>query len=541
MSNFFKFISEDIEAKKILFSTMPTNTKRDKKKFNEKINSVSEKYIEYKAKVKKYIDTKSKTFNVKKDEKNLEDLNKNILNLERVRFILNPSNTYFEKIGLDKLLYQISNYYDFNFNSLNDIINQFLNKFEEAGIKLKNDDFSYTCYVHEYMTSLLEIRNKNNENYDKLSEIFEKIYWVNPEIVEHIELNFRKLIRKNEKHLTNYINKLQKEVMQENNIINFEDCLKKLKGAYAEANEADKEHICDIIDLAKNESIDINNYFEDSKTRVSAYSDLMINPLNHDDTVAMDKFYDSLRKLKTNLEEYSNYLKFVPLFDNFKKEYEKLISNDDKNANKDIKNIESQIKEKESKLEKINKKIFRGEIGFFDFKKNTDIKQLKVDSIKLAQELYELYKKHDQEFFKGKVLSILDKFLTISELMYLYYSFDYFKKVAIKKVFEITDYEEVIKYSDDFDLYAMNPTNIVIKNVALFEKNDIDNVIMNKYRLDNINLTEESLGPDELEPLLEKIQFLLRINEIEKSSTTVEKIWFMTQVQKFEVTENKNK
>ena len=37
-------------------------------------------------------------------------------------------------MGFDDLIYQISNYDTFNFNSLNDIINGFLDKFEQAGI-----------------------------------------------------------------------------------------------------------------------------------------------------------------------------------------------------------------------------------------------------------------------------------------------------------------------------------------------------------------------------------------------------------------------
>jgi hypothetical protein len=44
------------------------------------------------------------------------------------------------------------------------------------------------------MTSFLEIRYSEEKKYSKLSEIFEQIYWVNPDIISHIELNFRKLI-----------------------------------------------------------------------------------------------------------------------------------------------------------------------------------------------------------------------------------------------------------------------------------------------------------------------------------------------------------
>ena len=41
------------------------------------------------------------------------------------------------------MLYQINHYNVFNFSSLNDIINGFLDKFELAGIILEENDFDY--------------------------------------------------------------------------------------------------------------------------------------------------------------------------------------------------------------------------------------------------------------------------------------------------------------------------------------------------------------------------------------------------------------
>jgi hypothetical protein len=105
--------------------------------------------------------------------------------------------------------------------------------------------------------------------------------------------------------------------------------------------------------------------------------------------------------------------------------------------------------------------------------------------------------------------------------------------MAIKKVFEINNYEEIIKYSDNFDLYSMDLTNLLVNSTFVFEENNISKVIMNKYRLDNINLNDENLNPDDLNPLLDKVKLLLRINVIENSDVAVEKIWFMIQVEKF--------
>ena len=535
MNNFLEFIEKDVSAKKTLISTMPVKTKTNIKKLNETIENFEEKYEEYRTSVRNYLLAKSRSFNVK-DETNaslIEKLKEQIISLGNVKFLLNPSNTYFEKMGFDDLLYQINNYYIFNFNSLNDIINGFLDKFEIADIHLTSDDFNYTCYVHEYMTSFLEVRHKKVKGYEKVSEIFEQIYWVNPEIVEHIELNFRKLIKKNEKKFSAYIAKLQKDVMYENKISSYFECLEKLQAVYVELNLANKEDINDVISLAKEGKIDINHYLEDSKIRAIAYDSLVPNSVDRDDQNCMDKIYKALEKLKFNINEYKDYLEFIPLIKDFKDEYDDLIPEEGKKSEyKGLKTIEMEINNKEEELEKLNKKIFSGKPGFFEFKSDNALKQLKIESVYKAKELYELYKTYDKEYFKDKVLAILTKTMTISDLFNLYYSFDYFKKLAIKRVYNVSVYDEVLKYSDSFDMFAMDPTNIIISGVSVFDTNDIPKVIANKYRLNNLVVSEEDLSESNLSTLLGKINLLLRINVIENSKSSIEKIWFMVQVEK---------
>lgn len=539
MSNFLEFITEDIETRKTLLSTMPTKSKRDIKEYNEKIDEFISKYEAYKDGVKKYLEAKSESFNVKKKDDNLEQLKTKIEGLERCRFLLNPLNTYFEKMSFDSLLYEVSNYTDFDFGVLNDTLNKLLDKFKSAGIKLSYIDFDYTPYVNEYMREFLEVQNNKDKDYSKVSEKFEQIYWVNPEIIQHIELNFRKIITKHEKKIINYIIELQKETMRENNVTNYENCLTQLKKAYQELNVANTESINDIIDMAKTNVIDINNYFEDSKVRMQNYTSLMINPIELKDKEKMEEFYEDMQNLIVNLEEYSNYIKFLPLIESFKKEYTPyLASKDIDTVFKTLKTIKSEIKSKENKLNKLNKKINGGIFG--SVKENAS-KQLKLDAIKQAKELYELYKKHDEESFKHKVLGILNSSLTIEEVLNLYYSFDYFKKNAIKNSFEITNHDEMVSYSEKFDLFVMNLDNIIIKGVLLFEENDISKVLVNRYRLDEININKEDLEDDNLVALKDKVKFLLRIKTIEESATTLEKIWFMVQVHKIKLREEKPK
>lgn len=558
-NNFLEFIENDIDAKKTLLSNLPLKTKTNKKKFNEVLESIEEKYSDCKNDVKNYLMAKNRSFAIKEDDKNIDKLKEKVTSLEEIRVLLNPSNTYIEKLGFDTLLYQINRYYkfSFDFDFFNEILNSFIDKFEEAGVKLSGGDFDYTCYVHEYMSSFMEVRYSKTKKYDKVSEIFEKIYWANPEIIEHIENNFRKLIREHSKDFESHISSLQKRALKENDISNYEDCIEKLKAVYKELAEKDTESVYDIVNLAQNGGFDINHYLEDSKIRKLAYESLIPNTIDYNDKKEMEKICNILEKLKTNLFEYDHYLEFKLLFNTFKEEYKSLVPEDkiDDNDKKDkkeiikdkkdskeltsLKTIEKDIEEKEKKLEKLNKKIFGGSHLFMETKNESDIKMLKTDSIKMAKELHELYKNYENEYFKEKILNALYSSMTISEVLHLYYSFDYFKKESIEKVYNIVDYNELVRLNNNFDTYAKNPTNVVITGIPIFDENSIAKVIANKYKLNSINVNDSDFSPENLKSVLNKILLILRVNKIENSETTLDKIWFMVQVEKIINAENK--
>jgi len=541
MNDFLNFIEKDIAAKKISIQTLPIRTKTNIKKFNETIELYKSKYEEYRSGVRNYLLAKSRSFEIKDSENEIikNQINEKVIVLEHIKFLLNPFNTSVEKMGFDVLIYQLSNYYVFNFNSLNEIINNFLDKFELAGIKLTKNDFDYTCYVNEYMTSFLEVRYSIDRNYGKLSDIFEKIYWVNPDIIRHIELNFRKLIRIHLKTFNAYILKIQTEAMQNNNILNYDDCLEKLKAVHVELKNASKENVVDIIEKSKNNEFNIEQYLENNKVRINAYNSLIPSNISLDDKIQMDGIYQNLDKFRDSVLEYENYLKFLPIFNLFKTEFGDLLSNEPKEY-KELNQIVESIETKEKELYKINRKIFGGKLPFFETKNENKLKMLKTESIAKTKELYELYKVYDEKYFYSKVLSNLNKNISISDVLHLYYSFDYFKKIAIHKAYETNSYDEIIQYSNSFDLYAMDSTNIIITGIPVFEESNIPRIISNKYRLCNINVNENELEEENLKNLLNKITLILRIKKIEESSFSVDKIWFMTWVEKMVNKESDN-
>ena len=540
MNNFLEFITNDIEGKKTLLFSMPTNNKTNIKKFNEKIASIYEDYVYYKESVLKYMDAKSESFEKDKEARNTEKLMKQFEEYKHIKFILNPMNSFKEKMGLDNLLYDIHNYSNFTFDEINEIIKKLIEKFRIAGVNLKSNDFKYTYYVNEYMTEFFTC----NGDYSKLSDTFEKIYWYNPNIIEHIELNFRKLIKKHHGEFEQYIKNEQETLLSKNNFKDYDEFNKALKKKYDEFVNSNEEDICDIIEMAKKSKIEINNYFPDSKFRVTAYSNLTINEIDYSDSDTMDKLLDTLKRLRTNALEYSNYIKFKPLFNHFKEKYEKQESVEANNSA--LKAIETQIATKEDKLEKINSKIFNDSkplLGFlnnFGNKKPESLKNLKIESLKIAKELYDLYYEQDRLQFENTIISLKnDSLLLISDVVKLYYSYNFFKRETFSQVFELNTYNEIVDLCTEFDDFASNPTNIIINGINTFEDSDVASVICNKYRLENINLELADLDEDSIPALINKIDFIFRINKIEHSDLSVEKIWFIVENNKIKEKEEK--
>lgn len=528
MINFLEFINKDIDTKKTLITSLPTKTKTNIKKYNSTINSYSKKYAEYKESLKKYLDAKSKSLRPKKSNKNIDSLKENIDNLNKVKFYLNPYNTYYEKLEFDNLIYELSNSYMFNFESLNDVINAFLDKFEMVNIMLTSNDFNYTSYVHEYMECFLEVRYKKTGSYDKVSEVFEKIYWVNPELINHIELNFRRLIRENERKFNSYIKNIQIEVSIRNDVKDYKDCLVKLEDAYTALREASREDVLDIIEHSIQGDFDINQYMENNKVRTAAFE--LISNIDIKDKEKTDKLLNTLENIKNNIIEYNSYIDFKLLFESFKTEYEPLLNKT--RDGKELKNILAKIIAKEKELDKINKKIKEDNRSVTDLNVDRNTKMLRAKSVDKAKELYELYKEHDEAFFKDYILSVLNSNITVSDVLNIYSSYSHFRKLALQKAFNLNEYTEVTEYNELFEEYASNALNVISAGIPVLNESNIAEVIANKYRLNNLIINETDLAEQNLKPLLNKILLIIRVITIENSSIDLEKIWFITKVEK---------
>ena len=69
--------------------------------------------------------------------------------------------------------------------------------------------------------------------------------------------------------------------------------------------------------------------------------------------------------------------------------------------------------------------------------------------------------------------------------------------------------------------------------VLIFAEFDIPRIICTKYRLSGIQLDEESLNEDNINALLNKVNVIIRSNVIDNSDVPLDKIWFVTKVNRY--------
>ncbi len=540
MNNFYTYITEDIEIKKEMLLSMPLNTKSQQKAFYEKVVDIKNKYNNYHTNLNKYIEVKSHNIEVPtSDDKNnngIKEVSLQIECLHNLEKILNPLNSYYEKLEFDSLLFEISNYGDFDFLTVNQVIDKLFSKFELINVKLSSNDFDVSSYVNEYMIEFIKAKLDGDNKFSEAEIVFERIYWVNPNLIPHIELNFRKLIKKYENKFKSKLIEMQDDAKTKTGIQTYEDCMKNLRASYNELNSLKGESCAEIINKAINKEIDINDYFSNSKAMELAENMLVIDKSVIEDQNRRNKFLLDIKGLKKISKEYQKYSEFEP-FVTFAKEMYKTYKEE-----RSIDSIEDDIEKLEIELEDINNVIFKPSEGKSKFKKafgfmdkskeEKPLKQLQSDSLIICDKLLKLYKDVDRLHFHNKSKTILDDYVTLDDFINLFKSYDFFKKQILRDTFKLKNYTEIVEYNEKFVIFSNNPNNVVVSSIPVFQEFNVIKVIINKYRINNININEDNLRSGGIDNLINNINLLLRSNIIAKSNIKVEQLWFKIEANK---------
>lgn len=411
--------------------------------------------------------------------------------------VLNNTNTPYEKIGLDRIVFNINRYYEDDLESLNKEILKAISCFDTVGITLTPDDFFYSGYLKEYIRVLL------SKNIEEAKNKLNEIYWKSPSIINQVAMNIVSLYYKYEKKFIAYFNNLKENILKENRKEDLINVYNKLQDSidsnYYSIYNISKRFI-EGEDSIKDFSLDkYKIYIETISTGIATES--------------------SLDKLYSSLNEYKMYSKYKYLIDSFIKIYK------EKDKYKDgYKNLYKDIIKDEKKIISINKKISfqkkwhknsSGKIEILLINLNTLILGLKdkYDDLQI-QKVNELISKCSDNLNYYDILNIISSY-------YLY-----LRKLILDN--NTNNEEEIDNYILEIKEFLVSNKLTIINNISILEESNIPNIITNIYRLLNIKIEENEIE-DNIDNYLEIIRKIKIVNKINNSDISYDEILFQTE------------
>lgn len=205
-------ITVKIDASREVLSTLPKNNQKNLNAYSGKIEELTEEHKLLEEKLLAEMRERVSKFNNLKEDGEIEGLEKDSKDIERILYLTNYIKTSYEKMGFDKSIHNLRYYYQKNLKVVNETILYCIKKFKEVGINLRLDDFCYSKYVREYLTSFFA--GTDDIDLQRIQNKFEELYWKCPNIITHIELNIRYLYLKHEKTIDKYYARLQAELLR---------------------------------------------------------------------------------------------------------------------------------------------------------------------------------------------------------------------------------------------------------------------------------------------------------------------------------------
>ncbi|MBR3161163.1 MAG: hypothetical protein IKF19_00325 [Bacilli bacterium] len=505
-----ELLVNEINSIKEVISNMPQTTKKNKQKYlayiKEKLDIYQKKEQELIEEIKKRCDEisqKEKTDNT--DYNKIEEEKKIIFNK---LLVLNEYNSPYEKIGLDKIIYNINHYYEENLETLNEDIKQALNCFKKAGISLSSEDFWYSKYLKEYMKVYLTEKEDS-----KVKQKLDEIYWKSPNIINEIAISIIDLYNKNEKNFKTYLihekDKILKDIKYQELVNKYNNLLKTI---------SEKEFFLDTLSPKFISGIENIKDFEPDK--YEAY----INTLSNSkiDT-------ETLEKLSSSLYEYKIYKEYKFIIDKFIEIYK------EKDKFKNIyKTLIKDIKKQEKKIKKINKQIKVQEKWF---KKQEKIEMLEVSLKNEITILKEKYQDIDITRI-NEIISTLNNNTTYYDAFKIISSnYTYLRKILTEENSEITDkdIDDKQKFLQEF---LLSNKLTILDNITILNETSIANIISNRYKLLNLKLEGDDIE-NNFDSIIETLRKIKIINVINNSDVKASDIEFQIEAEKITNTEKK--
>ena len=534
MKELVESIEQQIATDKEVITVLPRNGIKAIKTLLKTIEDTAKKYEKANELLLKDIESRYDELTAVQENEELPKLEQEILKLD-VAIKNTDTRSSFEKMRLDKIVYNVNGYYKSNLERLNKELADCVKQFENVGIAITANDFNISEYAKEYMTVLLQEVQNGEINSERIKETFEKVYWKCSEVVSHLYVNIRHIYEKHESEIDKFYESKMEEIMQNFNSTpeQVEDTKIALIRRKKKIEDIDSKLILDKFNQGM---LNINDYKEQNYNKI--YTELMAKEVSSLSEKEKNETDESIEKLNDNLNEYFRFTEYKFLVDGVlairEDELKKLEKAKDKKVKKtEYDLLKENIKKTTANIFKINDKLNKPAKGLFGSKKATDSK--KNNNVILERnnqilELKKLYMQLDEEMIKQKIMQNIDETSSLLDVLKIgshYYGF--MAKEIIKKYPEITDKElgEMAKKIRDFITFS-NFT--VINYIKISDKKELSVIIKDKYKLFGMQVSKENFQEGNIDDLMKKVKILTNYNNILKSKYTVQDLEYVMAV-----------
>lgn len=507
-------------------------TKRVKEKFHKNAVNERNKYIQkenikfsdYKVLIEnEMVERLKKIMPIDKTNQYTSDLVKVNNLFELVKLNCNISNTF--KLKLDFIISSINE--NTSLDELNISIKKFIDKLKEIGITLTINDFKYTMFTEQYMSSYLK-----NYKFNNMKEIFEDIYFNCPDIKLQLKMCLINIINIYKKKIDLYVKNYTTSLFEKNEI-NSSDVFykyKSLRNSIGSTMAKDEYYNTKIF---LDDKLKIGDYLEDSAARSKNFNTFTTNYYLLDE-YGKNSYNNATMGLYLTLNELKKYYNYEFIIEDLLKRYKEKDS-----AKTNFMSKKKELDKEEANRQKIYKEYLKASgIGFFAKKDNIKKKNtmLKMnEEIKKLKSLYDEY--NDLEITYN--LNRLSESASIYDLFMISLSSFSF----IEKMFTTNEnFNENDLYSnvDDYFKFIFNPNNDFLRETNALVEYNLTNIISEKYKLLDLNVTEESINKDNIDATLDILRYINLIQNISKSNISLNTIYNIYQMTKITAENRKN-
>ena len=507
--------NHDVDVAKDVLTSMPINNAKNLALYKTKVSELEEEYSGYRDQLLKEITKRSSKYLNYKPNERLAIVKKELMDYKDVN-LFNPLNTPYEKLGFDTLLYSLTHYYKNDLASVNEDIMETFARFREVGVELTEADFVYSNYARKYIRELLR-----DNNLERMKDVFEDLHWKCPDVISHIETSFRVLFNKNIKAFENYIENRQKEIIQDN--LSYNDYVLKRNNLGREAYELEHYDESVIVTRFMEGDLLLNDYNIINLSR--CYSKFLGD--NADINKGKEKMED-FKNLFHGLTEYKNYLKYSYVIEDAKKKF----------AEKDshlgqLPKLMKEINALADELEKLTEEINNGSgKGFLFFKKKVDIEHNYLEIDAKVKELDAKFDEYDIALIYEKMNSELSATSSIYDIFNFALSYKGYLRYCIKEHEEDIDINKVKSIVKEYDKFLTDPYVNIIKNTNFNTEIDLGTIIMDHYKLLEINLNKDEMTPEAIDELLKSLEVIINSYYLEKYDLSIDFVMDLFEAKK---------